>query len=523
MTRRLQLDRLPIHPFLISLYPVLALLSYNIKEIEPRAALRALLVSFLLVAAVFGLLWLVTRRPERAGLVASLFAVLFFSYGHVYTFFQDIPGLGALLGKQSGLSVVYLALFLAGVFFSLRKKAISEQLTPTLNFFAVVLVILPVAQMAIALVSFSRSAAQVAKKIPITQPLTAPTGQSLPDVYYIILDTYAGQEYLQKEMGFDNSEFIRQLENMGFSVPRCSLSNYSQTELSLSSTLNLDYLPALDPRYVSGYMDRSELPALLKQSLVRRSLQQIGYRTVAFGTGYSWSEFRDADVFYYPGNNGLLWLGNRAGINQFEAMFVNTTGALVLTTLQSEAFNDLERVVNHPYQDHINIQLFLLDTLERVPDVYGPKFVFTHLLIPHGPFVFGPDGVLPEDQVIGSKEPEGGDLQPETFTKGYLPQVEYINNRILPILKSLIEDSDTPPIIILQGDHGPFSLPTILNAYYLPGNKDIGLYPTITTVNSFRLIFNAYFGTHYELLPDVSYTSFDDDPFGGDIFPNPCQ
>lgn len=513
---------LPVHPFLISLYSALALLAYNIKEIEPSAAYRALLASFLLVAVVFLLFWAITHSSARAAIVSSLFAALFFSYGHVYAAFKDAPVLGAVFGKQSILSVIYLLLFIVGAFLILRKLKDTRNLTATLNFFAVVLVALPIIQIVSSLLTFHRSTAQVAEKVPVEKSLSAPSGQPLPDVYFIILDTYAGQDFLSEEMQFDNSDFIRQLEDLGFVVPRCSQSNYVQTELSLSSTLNLDYLPELDPRYVAGYQDRSELPALIKQSRVRRSLQELGYRTLSFGTGYSWSEIRDADIFYYPGNDGLLWLGNQAGLNQFEAMFIRTTGSLLLTTLQSSAFKDLERVIDHPYQDHINIQLFVLDTLQRIPEVGGHKFVFAHLLVPHGPFVFGPGGLLPEDQMIGDKELDGKDLLPETFSKGYVPQVQYINERMIPILKSLIEDSATPPIIIVQGDHGPFSNPSILNAYYLPENKDIDLYPTITPVNSFRLIFNAYFGTNYEPLPDVSYSSIDTDPFGGEIYPNPC-
>ena len=67
------------------------------------------------------------------------------------------------------------------------------------------------------------------------------------------------------------------------------------------------------------------------------------------------------------------------------------------------------------------------------------------------------------------------------------------------------------PIIIIQGDHGLFSSNLdwrfgILNAYYLPGHNDL-LYPKITPVNTFRLIFNSYFGTDYQLLPDISYYS----------------
>ena len=77
-----------------------------------------------------------------------------------------------------------------------------------------------------------------------------------------------------------------------------------------------------------------------------------------------------------------------------------------------------------------------------------------------------------------------------------------------------------PPIIILQSDTGLYvDLPgreltkerymkermKIFSAYYLPEKDNQLLYETITPVNSFRIVFNLYFDTEYELLEDKSY------------------
>ena len=64
-------------------------------------------------------------------------------------------------------------------------------------------------------------------------------------------------------------------------------------------------------------------------------------------------------------------------------------------------------------------------------------------------------------------------------------------------------------MIIIQGDHGldTEARMAILNAYYLPGDGAKMLYPTITPVNSFRVVFNAYFGQEYPILPDTSLYS----------------
>ena len=79
--------------------------------------------------------------------------------------------------------------------------------------------------------------------------------------------------------------------------------------------------------------------------------------------------------------------------------------------------------------------------------------------------------------------------------------------------------NDKNSIIILQADHGPRLLAnwekpddtywkecySILNAYHLPGNGADKLYNSITPVNTFRIIFNTYFGTSHKLLEDRSY------------------
>ena len=77
----------------------------------------------------------------------------------------------------------------------------------------------------------------------------------------------------------------------------------------------------------------------------------------------------------------------------------------------------------------------------------------------------------------------------------------------MALVEEILAKSDVPPIIILQGDHGVWweseeHRTEILNAYYLPGEGSKLLYKTISPVNSFRVVFNLYFGTDYELLDD---------------------
>jgi hypothetical protein len=80
------------------------------------------------------------------------------------------------------------------------------------------------------------------------------------------------------------------------------------------------------------------------------------------------------------------------------------------------------------------------------------------------------------------------------------------------VVESLLANSDTPPIIILQADHGPEGRHphvsytqermSILNSLFLPGLEDLPLQESLSPVNTFRLIFSEYFGAELPLLPD---------------------
>jgi hypothetical protein len=142
---------------------------------------------------------------------------------------------------------------------------------------------------------------------------------------------------------------------------------------------------------------------------------------------------------------------------------------------------------------HYQQNVFALETLASIPDLPRRNFIYAHLFVTHQPFVFYPDG----------------SFHPSLVQDGnaYRDQVLFANKRIPEIVKSILQKSDPKPIIIIQSDHGfvtGVDRVKILNAYYLPDSNNEGLYETITPVNTFRLIFNIYFGGEYEMLPDIS-------------------
>jgi hypothetical protein len=136
----------------------------------------------------------------------------------------------------------------------------------------------------------------------------------------------------------------------------------------------------------------------------------------------------------------------------------------------------------------------------------GPKLVFAHVLVPHVPRVFAPDGSIVTDPGYYAGDMSGA-INSEYDIGGYLNEVQFINMRMLEIVTAILEESEVEPVIIIQGDtgHAGTNKYQILNAIYMPGGEDDGLYSTITPVNTFRVIFNTFFGADLELLPDISY------------------
>jgi hypothetical protein len=224
-------------------------------------------------------------------------------------------------------------------------------------------------------------------------------------------------------------------------------------------------------------------------------LKSAGYKTGAFATGFAFTEMTSADVYITP---SPVW----APMTEFEVLVLRTTP---LRHLQDLGWVNLEQIDGQRYRERT---LLVLNSMSRLAHMKGPKFVFIHMVIPHPLFVFAPDG-SPTDPSLYMDE--NGIYSQENYYKGYRQQAEYINGQIEKAAATLISESANPPVIVLQGDHGPW-LQTgsdefkILNAYYLPGHNDL-LYPTISPVNTFRLILDAYLGADYPLLKDESFFS----------------
>jgi hypothetical protein len=306
----------------------------------------------------------------------------------------------------------------------------------------------------------------------------------------------------------DNTGFIDSLQQLGFSLATCSQSNYTRTLLSLTSTFNMEYLQTLHPHLAPNQNPDLLIPEL-KHNIVRQQLEQLGYKTIVFKNPWGGLIWDDAAIVYRAGGYSLL--------TPYEYLLLSTTVARVYLDRQA-----LEEIQNPYYTNYVDT-LYALEQLQKVPSISGPKFVFVHLVIPHGPFVFGPSGEMTD---IRPYDSVNNLYTWEDEKRGSINMTKYINSRMLEIIPMLIQESRTPPIIILASDHGaPFgdysNAVKNLEAIYVPGNESL-IYKTITPVNIFRVLFNKYFNGNFDLLPDRSYFSASGQYFNFEEIPNVC-
>ncbi len=245
-----------LHPFFIAAYPVIALLAHNIEEIKPVVALRALIISITASILIYILLRALFKDVYKSALITSLVVILFFSYGHVYDFLEQANPLALVLGRHRILAPLWGILLVLAVVWIWRSSNNLSTLNQVFNWVAVAALIMPTIQLGIYTVQTTTLEASASEEPLTNYNLKLPITGQPPDVYYIILDAYARDDVLLQDHGLDNGPLLSELEDLGFFIARCSQSNYAQTQLSLSSSLNMDYLPS-----ISENLLRKTLPA----------------------------------------------------------------------------------------------------------------------------------------------------------------------------------------------------------------------------------------------------------------------
>ena len=475
-----------LHPFLFAIYPTLFLYNVNKTTAPFSYIFFPIMCSLFLAVAITIISKYILKNWEKTSIASSIFIFFFFFSGYYidYVFFNPLIMLVLIL-------VLYLALFL----FIYSTKKDLKILNTYIAIVSVIFVVMPIFSISassIKKINFSKDKEE--KNIEIIND-----GGDYPDVYYIILDGYARGDILEKYYDYKNNDLIDYLKNKGFYIAENSTTNYPQTYLSLSSSLNYEYINYMSEEVGKKSFDKKPLRKKIIENKVYEYFKKYGYKFVAFFSEYSATEKNYAADIYVDYNEKL---------NYFDFAVINTTPLKLL-------FGNKYR-----FDDHRNKIKFALEKLPEIASIEDPTFTFVHLYAPHPPFVFGQNG---EEKNPTNRNPfwdfTSSYPNAEEYRKEYKDQLIFVNKMIEKMIGELLEKSPKQPIIILQGDHGPSSMYflndldrsnlaerySIFNTYLVPEEYRKDLYSSITPVNSFRFLFNHLFNTNLELLEDKNY------------------
>jgi hypothetical protein len=492
---RIEWSAVPVHPLLAAAYPVVFLFATNAAEqvtLDPLWSALAIAVGGAAVA--FAVAVVVARDWHRGALIATVLVIGFFGYGHAWNAAVGV------LDSQWPLIGAWGLLVLIGLYAAWRFGRRARAATRALNVVAAIALLLNVWSLAGGMVTVA-SILPPADSVTTVQ-LDPPDPEDLPDVYYVILDRYAGSTTLAETYDFDNEPFLTALEERGFDVPRHAHANYIKTPFSLASSLSMELL---DPQALRAEAESDEDRRPIHRALgdhlaVPVALKELGYRYIHVSNWWTPTATNvDADrTFHYEGQD------------EFSTVLAQTT--------LLRAFTEPEAAPTDPWDWRVlrGHSQYALERLDEIPTLAGPKFVFAHLLLPHDPYVFDRDGsFMDREQVAAQGQPES-----------YRRQLSYLNDRMLQMVDNIIAGSGEDAVIVIAADEGPFPERYrasewgfewrhatdaeleekfgILFAMRVPG-ADLaaeGLHDATTPVNTFRLVFNARFGTDLPLLPD---------------------
>ena len=471
------LSKLPIHTFLFSLFPIMFFFQGNLHEIPFGDVIFPL---FLSISITF-LSWVILRKfigSQRSGLIISLIIMSFINLGNIRFFISDNPT-ESLQSSVEGQILVSILLLVnvIGIIYFLKKHKLDAK-TSIANVISMTMI----GVLIFSITSFSITTADDNSLANLSDiPVQISDVENKPNIYFIILDEYAGFIQLKNDFNFDNSNFSIELEKRDFFVGTESFSNYPNTSLSVPSIMNMIYFDFIPDKLGKDSKNIRVVEKMINENNVMKILQSNDYKITTL----------DGVVGRIP--NTYL-----ADVTLCSSIFdinpdIRKNFALVyvpIVGLQDLVFNE---VIRNKLECSFSA---LIDFNE---DPKNPDFVVAHLRFPHSPYIYDSFGNSVSINDRGDKN-------------AYLEQLKFANKKTLEIIDS-IQERSSENIIIVISDHGyrPYinwENPTIddyirgfniLDAYYLPGEEK---HEKIAPVNIFRTIFNLYLEMDYEILDD---------------------
>lgn len=476
----------PVFLYLLPVFFVLhgCLENYDYIPFKDAALLTGIYIGFSLLFAF--LAWIFFRNFTKASLFALLLMAFHFFFGSLYDFAKKIFG-DSFLTKYSFILPAALIFFILAFIWIKRRRSGFSATRFYLNSLLLLLVLADSVLLLSKVVSPSR------KATGLPEGFSSCDSCSKPDIYFILADEYAGNTELKDLFSYDNSPFLDSLSQRKFRVISESHSNYNYTPFSMASILNMDYLPlsATD----RNQSDLTYCYTAIENNRLLRFLEHHGYRL------YNYSIF---DFEGQPGRRLERFLPVKTRLITSQTFLSRAENSILFNVVTRLKSKSALRKLTYAYKEN-NEHIYSLTRDQAVKRSSQPKFVYTHLELPHYPYYYDKNG---KEQPF-DKLTEGNQVN----KAAYAEYLQYSNTQLLRLVDHILQSSATPPVIVLMGDHGfrHFTEPVErkyyfnnLSAVYLPGG-DYGMFPdSLTSVNLFRILLNTTFKQQLPLLKDSS-------------------
>jgi len=507
--------------WLFALYPMLALYAHNADQLMIKQLLLPIVFSLGLGTILFVFWLLIFKNSFRAGLATVIFLIIFWNYGLIYMVITRFVNL-------KHWHVIPILFFICVHLVWVISKIKLEKTLSNLNTILLAPISLLVVMNLVTIVpaEFKKIKTEQKRSSEKQRSPGSIATKNYPDIYLIILDEYASLKTIKEEWGYDNSAFAGFLRDKGFFVAENSEARFSQTTWNIPSLLNLNYLTGpvkkstfldfiYNPDNIKGSEDYKRLIELddnvriqkMNNNFLTNYLKGHGYKIIVLeGLSQHYSPFKiqNADILFSYQN-----------VNKSDR-YSFLISAFYMELIRKSMIFPFEIIFKTDKSCNINYSgtRYVFNYLNVEGDrIKSPKFIYAHIMCPHGPFVFDHAGnyvspIYPNDQL------EGKFIRAKnTVNAAYLEQYIYASNEIKNLVNNYsAQKASGGPVLIIQCDHGPRPSTVylkdrtnsfkIFNAVCFPDGDYKNLYDSIAPVNTLRVVLNKYFGENYKMLED---------------------
>ena len=484
MLKRLQY---PFFVFLLAPFFVLNGFTDNLGFVPVIDALKLLGVYLAATLILFIASYLVFRNKVRAAIFSFCLMALHFFFGAIHDTLKDSFNDTLISRYKILLPLIGISILLL-LFFLLKTKKTFRRFTLYLNLVLIIFILIEIVTLSYKSIFLKNN-----NKIKIDREFTICNNCELPDLYVIIADEYAGRQSLMEVFNFDNDHFLQSLQSRGFRVLPKSNSNYNFTPYSIASTLNMNYLG-------NAYRTQQELLNHTYTTTRNNALLQF-----MMAQGYVFYNYSLLDYPNYPSHAQSTFLPVKTRLITSQTFLSRVSRDLrfnLITKFKSE--KEKKRVVYTPLKNNEE----LMQLTENISSIKTkkPKFILTHLMMPHYPYYFNKNGEpYPYEQLTEGNQVNKGN---------YIEYLQYSNGRLLRLIDEIKKNSEKPPVIVLMSDHGfrhlgndadPSHFFDNLIALHIAGSDYTKYHDTISNVNLFRTLLNNQFNQKLNYLADSTF------------------